>query len=346
MNIGRLQPLRLQIEDVLYRLSQDAWTIDFVQMSGAVEPKRRKDKAAGKTLLFSGGADSLAAALEFAGEPLQLISDKTHNMATDASQKRLAAFLSENGYSLPHVQVFVSSRDGGPTDLKHAEEESQRTRSFVFLTIGALAARQKGMREIVYLAENGQMAVHLPLTQGRIGALSTHTAHPEVLASMQQLLSDALGVEMKITNPYLYQTKGEVVARILRHLKGSLWLSNSCWRSARLKQGTHCGECIPCFVRRIAIEHHCTDETIYARNPWIEELAESSPDDIARRNMVDLGEFVLRFVTMMDDDIIAEWPELISDVMDGTQVISMYRRFAAEATTVLARYPHMKAFLS
>jgi len=124
--------LRLQIEDVLYRLSQDAWTIDFVQMSGAVEPKRRKDKPVGKTLLFSGGADSLAAALEFAGEPLQLISHKTYNMATDASQKGLAAFLSENGYSLPHAQIFVSSRDGGPTDLKHAEEEAREPAPLFF----------------------------------------------------------------------------------------------------------------------------------------------------------------------------------------------------------------------
>ena len=55
-------------------------------------------------------------------------------------------------------------------------ENSQRTRSFLFLVLGALAARRAGHIEIVYLAENGQMAIHLPLTQGRIGAFSTHTA--------------------------------------------------------------------------------------------------------------------------------------------------------------------------
>jgi hypothetical protein len=108
----------------------------------------------------------------------------------------------------------------------------------------------------------------------------------------------------------------------------------------------HCGECIPCFVRRIAIEQHCSDESVYVRDAWIDDLTKAAPDDIARRNMADLGEFVLRFKTMTSEEIITEWPELISDVMDAGKVIAMYRRFADEALDVLSHYPKMKAFLS
>lgn len=64
--------------------------------------------------------------------------------------------------------------------------------------------------QVVYIAENGQMAIHLPLTQARIGAFSTHTAHPEVLAKAEYFFSEALGLTFHIRNPYVHQTKGEV----------------------------------------------------------------------------------------------------------------------------------------
>jgi 7-cyano-7-deazaguanine synthase in queuosine biosynthesis len=345
VNVGRLQLLASAIEDVLYRLSQDAWTIAFTQISGTPEAAQSSRAAdAGKTLLFSGGADSLAAALEFGGNRLQLISHRTMNQVTIASQRNLVSALEKHGLRMRHAQILVSSRSGG--GFEHAAEDSQRTRSFVFLMLGALAARRHGMYEIVYLAENGQMAIHLPLTQGRIGALSTHTAHPEVLVAMQKLMSKALAVDLKITNPYVYDTKAEVVKRIVETLKPALWLSNSCWRNARLSRGTHCGECIPCFVRKIAIEHHVKDKTEYARDSWSEDLTRAAEDDIARRNIADLGEFVVRFNSMRSDDIIAEWPELISEEMDSTHAISMYRRFAAEAIGVFAKYPKLKPFVS
>src|SRR5439155_6051211 len=113
-------------------------------------------------------------------------SHQTRNRATIRAQDHLLQILSANGFALPHTHYFVSSRSGGPTDLEHDEESSQRTRSFVFLVLSALTARRTGAREIVYVAENGQLAVHLPLTTARIGAFSTHTAHPNFLSAMEQ----------------------------------------------------------------------------------------------------------------------------------------------------------------
>lgn len=343
VNVGRLQPVKQDIENILFLLSHDAWALEFDQVAGDPERTFKKATSTGKTLLFSGGADSLAASLEF-GDDMQLISHQTMNRSVNASQTKLLTHLAENGRLMRNAQIRVSSRSS--EQLDHDVEESQRTRSFVFLVLGALAARRMSMHEIVLLAENGQMAVHLPLTHGRIGALSTHTAHPDVLEGMEGLLSQILGVSLSITNPYVYATKAEVVGRIVARLKSALWMSNSCWRSARLTVGTHCGECVPCFVRRVAIETHCLDKTLYARDPWREDVASLHEDDLARRNILDVAEFVVRFSKMQSEDIMVEWPELISQTMDAAKVIDMYRRFSVEAMTVFSRYPRLQPLLT
>src|SRR5213082_2450013 len=77
-----------------------------------------------------------------------------------------------------HQRLFSfqpDQRNPSPNLIFDAES-SQRTRSFLFLTVAALCARRVGHQNIVVIAENGQMAVHLPVTEGRIGPFSTRTA--------------------------------------------------------------------------------------------------------------------------------------------------------------------------
>lgn len=342
VNHARLYPLIFHIERILYRLSNDAWKLEFRQASGTPEGHFRTPKEKGRTLLFSGGLDSFAAAIELGKSPgsIQLVSHKTKNRINDESQKGLYKILKNRGYKLKHYQCFISSRSGGVSDLKHAEENTQRTRSFVFLILGSLMARRSGHKEIIYLAENGQMAIHLPLTHGRIGAFSTHTAHPEVLLNMQEFLSEALNVEFRIINPYVHRTKAEVVEVVYDRAPEAIPIANSCWRNTRLPPHfTHCGECIPCFIRRIAIEYNVTpDPTRYHRDPWVENIVSLAPEDEARRNLVDLTELVKRFERDDEETILSEWPELYYEGINAAEVISMYRRFSTEARSVLGRY--------
>ena len=348
VNALRLQPLTKKIEEILRNLSNDAWRINLRQVSGDLEKDAHYAEGSGRTLLFSGGLDSLAAAIEFGKQEktLQLVSHITRNQTTNQAQKNLAADLKNHGLDLPHHQFFVSSssRDVGPSQLKHAAENSQRTRSFLFLVLGALVARRAGHIEVVYLAENGQMAIHLPLTQGRIGAFSTHTAHPDVLVRMENFLSEALNVPFQILNPYVHLTKAEVVKKVINLSADMILSANSCWRSARLS--THCGECIPCFIRRIAIEYSiCEDPTAYDKDCWVEKIGQLG-DDTGRRNITDLAEFILRIERSSPEDIMSEWPELYSPNIDETEVIAMYKRFSKEARTVLSRYSELTPFLS
>lgn len=71
VNIGRLQPLLPVMEKALRSLSDDSWRLSLRQQSGSPEPAVNFPSSDGQTLLFSGGLDSLAAAVEF-GENCQL----------------------------------------------------------------------------------------------------------------------------------------------------------------------------------------------------------------------------------------------------------------------------------
>lgn len=349
VNIARLLPLTQQIEMILRILSNDAWRITLRQEPGEPETRTQPANENGLTLLFSGGLDSLAAAIEFGGQDkkLQLVSHRTRNQSTARAQKKLAAVLCDGGLNLPHYQFFVSSRDKGPSPLRHAQENTQRTRSFLFLILGALAARRAGHSEIVYLAENGPMAINLPLTHGRIGAFSTHTAHPDFLVAMEAFLSKALDMPFQILNPYVHLTKAEVITKIINSFPYTIPITRSCWRDARLPEGiTHCGECLPCFIRRIAIEYSIPDSTNYGRDVWSEEISKLDPDDTGRRGTVDLTEFVQRIESYSPEEMMSEWPELYSINLNPGKVIAMYKRFSQEARAVLSRYPKLEPLLS
>ena len=101
--------------------------------------------------------------------------------------------------------------------IKTARRLSVRGLVLDVLAIGSLAARRSGQSEVVMIAENGQMAIHLPLSAARIGAFSTHTAHPQFVQLASEFFSKSLDYPIQISNPYLYKTKAEVVAKGSRH---------------------------------------------------------------------------------------------------------------------------------
>jgi len=331
---------------ILRTLSNDRWQLSLRQQAGTPEGHSLQVTASdGRTLLFSGGLDSLAAAHEF-GQigNLQLVSHITRNQPVTNTQIRLVQLLGTRGLQLPHMQFFVSSADAPGFD--HDIENTQRTRSFVFLVLGALVARRLGHREVLMLAENGQMAIHLPLSQARIAAFSTHTAHPDVLTKMQEFLNEVLGTDLRIANPYVLRTKAETIRAVFEQLRDAVPIANSCWRQAHLPVGsTHCGECIPCIVRRIAIEYYGPDETAYARDSFSDVITELPQEDDARRNLCEYCEFVLHFERDSEPELMDNWPELLSPNIDASATVQMYRRAAREARTVLSRYPGLAPIL-
>ena len=54
---------------------------------------------------------------------------------------------------------------------------------------------------------------------------------------------------------------------------------------------------------------------------------------------LELIQFSVQFNSLSNEELISNWPELMSKDFDSRQAIDMYKRFAAEAVTVWQRYP-------
>ena len=230
-------------------LTTDRWAFRFHE--GGLPPHVPEDPVhpeEDSVVLLSGGLDSLVGALDLAASgraPLAV----SQTVRGDASKQE--EFASMIGGGLTHLQLNHTAISPG------VDEPSQRARSLIFIAYGVLAATALGRYHDggdvpLFVCENGFIAINVPLTGGRLGSLSTRTAHPEFLGRLQGVL-DAADLRVGIENPYGSATKGEM----LRDCQDQSLLareasrSTSCGRFQRHGY-THCGRCVPCQVRRAA----------------------------------------------------------------------------------------------
>jgi len=256
---------REAIAQMLSFLTTDTWKIDFRDGGWIPAPPRKLvQPQEGCVLLLSGGLDSLVGAIDLVAggrKPLAV------SQVVRGDAEKQTSFASILGSGLRHLQLNHTANPPGE------EESSQRARSLIFLTFGVLAATtlriyQGGDVVPLFVCENGFIAINPPLTGGRIGSLSTRTAHPEFLFRFQELLKSA-GLRVAIHNPYAEATKGEMLQRcaIQKLLKVHAVESTSCGRYQRFNY-THCGRCVPCQVRRAAfLAWGVPDETEYVYGP-------------------------------------------------------------------------------
>jgi hypothetical protein len=86
---------------------------------------------------------------------------------------------------------------------------------------------------------------------------------------------DAVGLAVRLINPYSWSTKGEMLASCTHPLIGKLApLSYSCGKGKRLNK--QCGRCVPCLIRRASFLHAgVPDTTAYLAS----DLSKHAPND-------------------------------------------------------------------
>ncbi|WP_345453580.1 Qat anti-phage system QueC-like protein QatC [Arthrobacter gyeryongensis] len=247
---SRWESLAPSFSAALRFLTTDLWTMSF--RGGGVLPQAPKKPffpATDAVALLSGGLDSLVGAIDLSADGRKLFAVSQTVRGDADKQERFAKVI---GGVLEHLQVNhnASTRRG-------EKETSQRSRSLIFLAFAVLAATATqryvdGETVPLYVCENGFIAINPPLTNARIGSLSTRTAHPEFLGRMQKLL-DETGLRVRIENPYAEKTKGEMLQNCLDQtlLMREAPISTSCGRFQRFNY-RHCGRCVPCQIRRAA----------------------------------------------------------------------------------------------
>lgn len=230
-------------------LTTDRWMLRFhgggVQPAPPRYPIRPLDDS---VMLLSGGLDSLVGAIDLvaAGRKPFAVSQTVRG-----DGEKQIAFASSVGGGLNHIQLNHNASTPGE------QEPSQRARSFIFIAYAVLVATalqryREGGYVSLYVCENGFIAVNPPLTGGRLGSLSTRTAHPDFLGRLQHVF-DAAGLRVRIENPYGTRTKGEMLLQCAdqEFLVAHAVRSTSCGRFQRFNY-RHCGRCVPCQVRRAA----------------------------------------------------------------------------------------------
>jgi 7-cyano-7-deazaguanine synthase in queuosine biosynthesis len=238
------------LEEMLGFLTTDRWKLRFVDQGFlAAPPQSPVFPSEDSVVLVSGGLDSFVGALDLAslGKKPMAVSQSVRG---DAEKQRALASIIGGGLRQLQLNHNASVPD-------QEEPPTQRARSVIFVAYGvlaatSLAAHQAGEPVTLYMCENGFISINPPLTGLRLGSLSTRTSHPVVLNLLQRVF-DAVGLRVRIENPYQHMTKGEMLAacRDQAALKAHAHETTSCGRFMRFNY-QHCGRCVPCLIRRAA----------------------------------------------------------------------------------------------
>lgn len=195
--------------------------------------------------------------------------------------------------------------------------------------------------------ENGLISLNVPLDPLRLGTLSTRTTHPFYMARWNELL-EALSLPARLESPYQFLTKGEMLAACMDQelLRETVDSSMSCssptkgrWTGRPIE---HCGYCVPCLIRRAAVE------AAFGADPTPYTLADlhTGALDTASSEGRQVRSFQLAAERVRDRPDIAaalihkpgplnDWPDNLSELAE------VYRRGMAEVDalvrTVIAR---------
>ncbi|MDT4897398.1 MAG: hypothetical protein QOH25_2475 [Acidobacteriota bacterium] len=347
--------------------SQDEWQFEFTPLRRRAPRRRREIDFTSQNAsinLFSNGLDSLcgAAAAFKRGETPVFVSHSPPGI--EYVQRKINDLQDALGFAKvePHfVNVLFRASDRNARGKRSMfPETSRRTRPVLFLSMAGAAALELGVSKI-FLNENGVLAINLPFKANQRGANSTRHAHPETLRRFESLLQALWPFDSQpvVRNPFSELTKAEEI-RYLRQAAHLAERTITCeyagqqmamlrhWLKKRhgpSRQVRECGLCMPCVIRRSAMEiagvpetagHYVFDTRRVFNNPGayrkapLYRVVKNNPGDIYEfANMIGKmkpSEFVFSY--LYDLSLLPCSPE---DIGQSTRAAySLYGRFARE----------------
>ncbi len=353
------QEVRESLEELLSFMSGDSYQFEFTERKSirattpyfefGDNPWFRADSI----VLFSGGLDSFAGALE---EVLTL-RNKTvlvsHRSVPKIAKRQLdlaekVRQLAGGNQKLLHVPVWVNKVKGLTKD------STQRSRSFLFMMLAASMGEVFKSNTIRFY-ENGITSFNLPCSAQVVDSRASRTTHPKTLKLASEFFTKLLNRQFVVTNPFLWHTKTDVVGVIKKHNLGSLVpFTSSCSHTQTTSiMNTHCGTCSQCFDRRTAIiagglADFETGES-YKVNLPLDPIKEGRD-----RTMV---ESMARMATEIEDMDEVQFCSKLNEIerivtnldppvdQAAMQVISLYKRHSAQVFSVLRSFVSENATL-
>jgi hypothetical protein len=107
----------------------------------------------------------------------------------------------------------------------------------------------------LHVYENGIGAINLPYRKSAVGLDHSRSVHPETLFGVGLLMTELIGDNFKVRNPFLFQTKAEIMKSLADDARIDLASQTSSCDSPHRKpqQPTQCGYCSSCVLRKQAL---------------------------------------------------------------------------------------------
>ena len=342
------------LRDTLAFLSDDEYEFTFKKLVKPPPMDRYLDFGAGsasgfeaeEVLLFSGGLDSLGGAIQEALVARRSVALVSHRSSPKIFSRQKALVRDLGGYStgnrLFHVPVWVNK------DKALGREYTQRTRSFLYASLGAVVARISDLWRIRFY-ENGIVSINLPISPQVVGGRATRTTHPQVLNGFADLFSAIFEKPFAVENPFSWMTKAQVVQSIREAGCGDrIKRTMSCthvWAMTKLK--THCGICSQCLDRRFAtLSAGCPDAEDPEEMYGVDLLRDERTPGESRTMLESYVGTARRVKGMSDMAFFAEFGEVYRVIRNirgmkaddaASRILDLYKRHAAEVCGVITK---------
>ncbi len=225
-----------------------------------------------------------------------------------------------------------------PKKLGYREEDTQRSRSFLFCAAAGVAGTMIDARSI-YMMEGGIGAINLPLMAGMVGSKATRSCHPTFLRKFSDLLQLVTNRDLAVELPHQYLTKAELTKSLVEAGLEELAVNTvSCvhypLRNVKAKQ---CGTCPACIFRRQALQSAGVDES---KSCYQHDLFSDASSEIPKDKLDNLLAFLMQIDKLSQLDNSDQLPAFVIRHLRATGVIrsdsvpmelvDLYKRYRRE----------------
>jgi hypothetical protein len=338
-----------QLASTLSFLSEDEYLFEFEPLRDGPTWQTYLDLSSDpgegdptEVMLFSGGLDSLGGAVQAAVTEKRRALLVSHRATPKLSPRlrTLARELARHAKDAPPALVPVRINK----DKRLSHEHTQRSRSFLYASLGATLAVMLGLNRF-YFYENGVVSLNLPPSAQVVGARATRTTHPRALVDFSRLFTLLTGKPFVVENRFQWKTKADVVRLIAEAgCRDLIRHTTSCTRTweATLEH-PYCGTCSQCIDRRFAVLAAGEGEADPAAQYRVDLLTGPREDENPRTMLAAYVEMATRIEKMHPLDFFSLYGEASRALRyAGTdpeavalQVFNLYRQHAREVTTVV-----------
>lgn len=262
-------------------------------------------------MLFSGGLDSLAGAIQRLNENsdrnLCLVSHKANNVSTH-TQTIVADHLKEKYQRTTCYGFECHNKMIAP-----AKEETQRSRMFLFSAIAFALCSFYAKKEF-FVYENGVTSINLPKQCDAVNARTSRTTHPKTIGLLKKFLK-LFDIDFEIRTPYYNLTKCEIVQKFAQFGETNIISSSVSCSSTRNKPKdafTHCGCCSQCIDRLFAMYAAGLDDYDAA---YADDIIKQIPDDQTKQRLYNTLRLACAEPGKSKEEFLEHFPDEISDVI-------------------------------